>query len=103
MLGPSKLHKKQVVALKPHLLQDTSFPHLVSFSLAPPILTLLIGISVIAQVPSNTNNSTRSNTSNNNNNNIDTNTNTSNKKKPKKLKIKKNLSFSTLRDRKEFF
>ncbi len=47
MLGPSKVRKKQAVALKPHLLQDTSLPHLVSFSPAPPISALLVGISVI--------------------------------------------------------
>jgi len=55
-LGPLEVCQKQAIALKPHLFQDTSLPHLVSLFLAPPIPALLVGKGVTTQAPSSNNN-----------------------------------------------
>jgi hypothetical protein len=77
-LGPLEVHQKQMVILKPHLFQDTSFPHLVSLFPTPLIPTLLVGRGVTTQAPSN-------------NNNINNNTN--NKRNPKSPKLRKIYHF----------
>jgi len=86
MLGPPKACKKQAVALKPHLPEDTSLPHLVSLFPAPPIPALLIGRNVITQAPSNNNNTNTNNTNSNNN--------TSNKRNPKTQSQEKYAAFN---------
>jgi hypothetical protein len=82
-----------VFAREKEPVQNTSFPHLLLLFLAPSISVLLVGRSVIAQAPSDDNN-----TSINTNNNI-----TPSTKETQKLKAKKNLPLSTLSDRKLFF
>jgi hypothetical protein len=82
------------------LIQDTSLPHLLLLFLAPSIPTLLVGRSVITQAPSGS--SSSNNNTNNSSNNSNNNT-TLVAKETQELKVKKNLSFSTLSDRKEIF
>jgi hypothetical protein len=79
-LGSPEVRKKQVVSLKPHLLQDMSLPHLVSLFPATPILALLVGKGLIAQAPSSSSNSS-------------TNNNTNNKRNPINLKPRKIYRF----------
>ncbi len=77
-----KERERKKKTLKPHLLQDTSFPHLVLLFLAPLISALLAGRGVTTQAPSSSsNNNTKSN-------------NTSNKKNPRTPSQEKFATFN---------
>jgi len=54
--APPVSHVCEKESFETHLLQDTSFRHLVSLFLAPLISALLVGRGVITQVPSSSNN-----------------------------------------------